>query len=59
MTKPEEPLKRPGPESDSLKIDLPWEEAARRLVSAPVPPGGVPKRETQKRERGAGRPRKK
>lgn len=40
-----------GPKPDSLKIDLPWEEAVRRAMSVPVPPGGVPARETQKRKR--------
>jgi hypothetical protein len=41
--------KRPGAEPDRLKIDLPWEEAVRRAMHAPIPPGGVPEREKRKR----------
>lgn len=43
--------RRPGPESESLKINLPWEEAVRRAMAVRVPPGGIPERVTQKRER--------
>lgn len=35
------PTKR-GPAPDTLKIDIPWEEAAARLVKTKKPAGGWP-----------------
>lgn len=50
--------KRPGAEPDRLKIDLPWEEAVRRAMHAPIPPGGVPEREKRKRAPNKATPKK-
>lgn len=44
-----------GPEPERLKIELPWEQAVRRALNVPLPPGGVPERVKPKR----GRPPKK
>jgi hypothetical protein len=41
--------KRPGAAPDVLKINVPFEEAIRRLVTRPVPPEGLP--EPRLRER--------
>ena len=30
------PTTKPGPEGERLKLDVPWEEAARRLLSVPA-----------------------
>jgi hypothetical protein len=38
----QESKKRPGTPEPVLKVDVPFEEAVRRLVQKPVPPEGVP-----------------
>lgn len=41
----------PGAAPDVLKIDVPFEEAMRRLVTTPVPPEGLPDFRIRERER--------
>jgi hypothetical protein len=36
-------------EPATLKINMQFEEAVRRAMHAPIPPGGVPEREKRKR----------
>jgi hypothetical protein len=45
----ERETKSPGAEPERLKIDLPFEEAVRRAMQSPIPPGGVPERKKRKR----------
>ena len=38
----EKEKRTPGAEPETLKIDVPFEEAVRRALAKPIPPGGVP-----------------
>jgi hypothetical protein len=49
MPKEPETPRRPGKEPERVKIPGSWEDAATRMIRTPVPPGGLPKRETRPR----------
>ena len=49
MPKEPETPRKPGKEPERVKIHGSWEEAATRMIRTPLPPGGVPKRETRER----------
>lgn len=44
------PVRRPGAEPERLTIDLPLEEALRRISQAKPPPGGIPERKKRPRK---------
>jgi len=39
----------PGPEPETVRIDLTFEEAVRKALQKPIPPGGIPERPTRPR----------
>jgi hypothetical protein len=48
-----ERAKKPGAEPERLRIDMPLDEALRRISQAKPPPGGIPERPKRAR-RGKG-----
>ncbi len=44
------PKRQPGPEADTLRIEGDWEDAVKKALRKPPPPGGWPKE--SKREKG-------
>ena len=38
----EQPKKKPGPEAERLKLDMDFDEAAKKLLRKKRPPGGWP-----------------
>lgn len=50
---PTKDRKKPGAESETLKLNTTFEDAVSRILRAPVPPGGVPDREPTRKRRGS------
>lgn len=47
------PTQKRGPKPELLKLDGPWEDVAKRMITAKPPPGGWPQRKPPKPSKGA------
>ena len=48
MAKDKEKSKKPGPDEERLKLDIDWEEAAKKVVKKEKPPEGWPDPDKEK-----------